>query len=186
MNHDFEELYASKEQVWSGNPNENLVATVQGWTPGAALDIGCGEGADLKWLHEQGWQVTGVDPAPTAIERSRTACPEAELHVGTFEDLELGQFDLVFAGYVPLAKDAGNKLKATLKPGGTLILLHHEFPGHQKPEDYLMPHNAPELLGDEWDIEIIKKPRHVSHGDGKHHKDDLLLKATVRELEESS
>lgn len=184
MNHDFEELYASKDQVWSGNPNENLVAAVKGWQPGSALDIGCGEGADLKWLREQGWQVTGIDPAPTAIERSRKACPEAKLHVGTFEELNLGSFDLVVACYVPLAKDSGEKLKKALNPGGTLVLLHHEFPEHQAPEDYLMPHNARELLGDEWDIEITKMERHVTHGNGKHHKDDLLLKATVRALGE--
>lgn len=180
MNHDFEELYASKEQVWSGNPNENLVATVTGWTPGTALDIGCGEGADLKWLQEQGWQVTGIDPAPTAVSRASRACPGADLFVGTFEELELGKFDLVVACYVPLAKDAGAKLKASLQPGGTVVLLHHEFPLHQAPEDYLMPHNARELLGDEWDMEILKKVRIVSHGEGKHHKDDLVLVARLR------
>ncbi|MFV8395282.1 class I SAM-dependent methyltransferase [Corynebacterium hindlerae] len=177
MSQHFEELYASKEQVWSGNPNENLVATVTGWKPGTALDIGCGEGADLAWLHEQGWQVTGIDPSPTAVQRAGKACPEASLHVGTFEELDLGTFDLVVACYVPLAKDSGDKLKASLKPGGTLVLLHHEFPEHQAPEDYLMPHNARELLGEGWEISVEKKARHVSEGHGKHHKDDLVLKA---------
>ena len=180
MHEQFEELYASKEQVWSGNPNENLVVTIEGWTPGTALDIGCGEGADLKWLHEQGWEVTGIDPSPTAIERAAKTCPAATLHVGTFEELQVGQFDLIVASYVPLAKDAGEKFKQALNPGGTLVILHHEFPQHQAPEDYLMPHNARELLGDEWEIQIEKKERHVSHGNGKHHKDDLVLIGRIR------
>lgn len=180
MNHNFEELYASKEQVWSGNPNENLVATVTGWVPGSALDIGCGEGADLKWLREQGWEVTGIDPSPTAISRAATACPEATLQVGSFEELELGAFDLVVACYVPLARDAGEKLARSLNPGGTLVILHHEFPQHQAPEDYLMPHNALELLGEGWEVTITKKERHVEHGNGKHHKDDLVLVARPR------
>ncbi|QGU01849.1 tellurite resistance protein TehB [Corynebacterium kalinowskii] len=180
MNHNFEQLYASQDQVWSGNPNENLVKELQNARPGTALDIGCGEGADVKWLHDQGWEVTGIDPSATAIERSAQKCPEATLHVGTFEELELGTYDLIVASYVPLAKDAGRKLKECLNASGTLVLLHHEFPQHQAPEDYLMPHNAEELLGDEWDLEITKKQRAVQHGNGKHHKDDLLLTARVR------
>ncbi|AKK02963.1 class I SAM-dependent methyltransferase [Corynebacterium epidermidicanis] len=181
MNHDFEQFYASQDQVWSGNPNENLVNALGDVPPGTALDIGCGEGADVKWLHDQGWVVTGIDPSATAIERTRAKCPEATLHVGTFEELELGTYDLIVASYVPLAKDAGKKLKACLNDGGKLVLLHHEFPLHQAPEDYLMPHNAHELLGGEWDIKVTKKQRSVQHGKGKHHKDDLLLTATVRE-----
>src|SRR5699024_2786098 len=42
----------SEDAVWSGNPNETLVATVAEMTPGRVLDVGCGEGADAIWLAE--------------------------------------------------------------------------------------------------------------------------------------
>ncbi len=36
--------------MWSGRPNGRLVAEGAGLTPGRALDVGCGEGADVIWL----------------------------------------------------------------------------------------------------------------------------------------
>src|SRR3954453_24050271 len=38
--------YAESEQLWSGRPNGALVTEVAELTPGRALDVGCGEGAD--------------------------------------------------------------------------------------------------------------------------------------------
>ena len=34
---------------WSGRPNGRLLAEVASLTPGRALDVGCGEGADAIW-----------------------------------------------------------------------------------------------------------------------------------------
>ena len=42
----WEERYSGDEKIWSGKPNDQLVAEVSGLTPGTALDVGCGEGAD--------------------------------------------------------------------------------------------------------------------------------------------
>ena len=38
---------------WSGRPNGRLLAEVASLTPGRALDVGCGEGADAIWLARQ-------------------------------------------------------------------------------------------------------------------------------------
>ena len=46
----WDQRYASREQVWSGQPNSALVTEVTGLPPGRALDVGCGEGADAIWL----------------------------------------------------------------------------------------------------------------------------------------
>ena len=44
----WEERYAEADDaIWSGNPNESLVAVVSEMTPGSVLDVGCGEGADV-------------------------------------------------------------------------------------------------------------------------------------------
>ncbi len=43
-----------------------------GWRgEGRLLDFGCGGGAFLARMHEEGWQVTGLDVSPTAVNRVR-------------------------------------------------------------------------------------------------------------------
>ncbi|MDQ3431318.1 MAG: class I SAM-dependent methyltransferase [Actinomycetota bacterium] len=46
-----------------------LTAEVADLTPGTALDVGCGEGADAIWLAERGWRVTAIDLSAVALER---------------------------------------------------------------------------------------------------------------------
>ena len=43
----WDERYGSAGQLWSGEPNPQLVAQTAGLVPGSALDAGCGEGADV-------------------------------------------------------------------------------------------------------------------------------------------
>jgi len=38
--------------------------------PGRALDLGCGTGTNVAYLAEHGWDATGVDAEPVAIERA--------------------------------------------------------------------------------------------------------------------
>ena len=58
---------------WSGRPNGRLLAEVAGLTPGRALDVGCGEGADAIWLARSGWTVTAIDISDVAVSRARKA-----------------------------------------------------------------------------------------------------------------
>jgi SAM-dependent methyltransferase len=69
----WENRYRERSRAWSGKANPTLVAVVSGLTPGTAIDLACGEGADVLWLASQGWTVTGVDISPTAVERGREA-----------------------------------------------------------------------------------------------------------------
>src|SRR3954468_4007884 len=59
--------------LWSGQPNGRLVAEAAGLTPGRALDVGCGEGADAIWLAQRGWTVTAIDISDVAVSRARQA-----------------------------------------------------------------------------------------------------------------
>ena len=63
--------YRSAPAIWSGNPNPHLVADAGDLTPGRALDIGAGEGADAIWLAQRGWTVTAVDISGVALQRAR-------------------------------------------------------------------------------------------------------------------
>jgi cyclopropane fatty-acyl-phospholipid synthase-like methyltransferase len=47
--------------------------------PGRAIDLGCGTGTNVITLAERGWQVVGVDFAPSAIRRARRKIQRAGL-----------------------------------------------------------------------------------------------------------
>jgi SAM-dependent methyltransferase len=126
-----------EERMWSGNPNPVLVAEVTGLTPGTALDVGCGEGADALWLADRGWKVTGVDISSVALKRAAAQGESQGLAVEwrrldlLAEPLELGSFDLVSAQFMHLPgglrRPLYARLAAAVAPGGTLLLVGHDF-----------------------------------------------------------
>ena len=136
----WDERYRSAERLWSGEPNAQLVAQTAGLTPGDALDVGCGEGADAIWLASQGWTVTATDISAVALDRAsahaagrgdeiagRISWRQADLFTW---DPGSQQYDLVSAQfmYLPEAelKSLHRRLAAAVRPGGTLLLvLHH-------------------------------------------------------------
>lgn len=86
----WDERYRESTRIWSGNPNTALVREVEGLTPGRALDLGCGEGADAVWLARWGWRVTATDISRVALERAAEHAAEAgvrELVDWQFHDL---------------------------------------------------------------------------------------------------
>ena len=68
----WDERYHAADQVWSGRPNATLVSEAEGLTPGRALDVGAGEGADAIWLAERGWDVVAVDISSVALNTVAT------------------------------------------------------------------------------------------------------------------
>ena len=57
---------------WDGHPiAQNLQDLVENCRAGKALDLGCGTGDSSIYLAQHGWQVTGVDYVPTALEKAR-------------------------------------------------------------------------------------------------------------------
>ena len=68
----WDERYRTRTQLWSGNPNPQLVREAGGLKPGHALELGCGEGADAIWLAHHGWTVTAVDVSAVALERAQS------------------------------------------------------------------------------------------------------------------
>jgi thioredoxin reductase/protein-L-isoaspartate O-methyltransferase len=131
--------YGSAEQIWSGNPNPQLVAQVADLAPGSALDVGCGEGADAIWLAEHGWQVTAIDISSVALERAVKRAREAGHKIAERIDWQQAdvvkwdpaphQFDLVSAQFMHLPRPAREalhrRLAAAVRPGGTLLIVGH-------------------------------------------------------------
>jgi SAM-dependent methyltransferase len=61
--------------------------------PGRALDLGCGTGTNAITLARSGWQVTGVDYVPQAINMARDKAVKAgvavEFHLTSVTDLSM-------------------------------------------------------------------------------------------------
>jgi SAM-dependent methyltransferase len=68
-------LYRLGWRVWErSTPAADLLALVEGacaLPPDRALDLGCGSGTDSVYLAAHGWEVTGIDIVPQALELAR-------------------------------------------------------------------------------------------------------------------
>lgn len=150
----WDDRYRSADQLWSGQPNPQLVAQTADVTPGDALDVGCGEGADSIWLASRGWTVTAVDISSVALDRAAAhAAARGEKiarriswRQGDLLSWDPGsqQFDLVSAQfmYLPEAglRSLHRRLAAAVRPGGTLlIVLHHPDSMHAGPGSHAGP-----------------------------------------------
>jgi SAM-dependent methyltransferase len=97
----FEVWYRLGRPPWdTGVTPPEIVALVEGRTPGRALDLGCGTGTNALYLARRGWDVVGVDFAQRAIDLAkRRAAGTAGVRFlrGDVTDLpELGVFDLAY------------------------------------------------------------------------------------------
>jgi len=133
--------YAERDRIWSGEPNQALVLAAESLRPGRALDLGCGEGADAVWLAERGWQVTAVDISSTAVTRAKAFAAgrgiKEDQITWVVEDLSswepTGPFQLVSACFFhsPVDFPRATVLKraaAAVAPGGDLLIVGHAEP----------------------------------------------------------
>jgi 2-polyprenyl-3-methyl-5-hydroxy-6-metoxy-1,4-benzoquinol methylase len=95
--------------------------------PGTLLDVGCGDGTFLAAMARRGWQVSGIDFDPVAVEAARTVLG-LDVHVATIESVAArGQtFDVVTASHViehvPDPIEFLSHCRRLLRPGGRLVL----------------------------------------------------------------
>jgi SAM-dependent methyltransferase len=135
----WDERYQSSSSLWSGHVNPHLVAEASGLTPGSALDVGCGEGADAIWLAQQGWHVMAVDVSAVALERGAAHALKVSAEAaGRITSLHADliawappamSYDLVSAQFIHLPKDQRGvlhrRLADSVVPGGTLLIVGH-------------------------------------------------------------
>lgn len=72
-----------------GSPKSNAAAIAfVGLGDGVRfLDIGCGPGAALEEARDQGAVVAGIDPSSSMVRRAARRVPEAEVKVGSAEEI---------------------------------------------------------------------------------------------------
>jgi SAM-dependent methyltransferase len=72
---DWDAMYREGTPAWeTGAPATELVRTLDEGviSPGTTLEVGCGTGADAVYLARRGFEITGVDCSPLAIERAHS------------------------------------------------------------------------------------------------------------------
>ncbi|MFA5597729.1 MAG: class I SAM-dependent methyltransferase [Pusillimonas sp.] len=125
-----EEAYAERF-AWM----ERIFAAGNVPTAGKLLELGCGAGNMGVWLAAKGYDVAGVDIAPTAIEwaneKARTAASSARFFVGSvleLNDFADCSFDIVVDSkcfHCIIGEDRNTFLKEAsrvLKKGGYLLI----------------------------------------------------------------
>ncbi|QKW08345.1 class I SAM-dependent methyltransferase [Streptomyces sp. NA04227] len=197
-------LYNDSDRVWSGLPNHALVREAGGLTPGRALDLGCGEGADAIWLALEGWQVTGVDISRTALDRAERHAADKGVDGDRIDwqrhdlatSFPAGPFDLVSAHFLHSPGDLPReavlrRAAATVAPGGVLLVVGHAgWPAWAVDPDHDVHFPTPqevfaalELPEEEWELlvsETYERPAARPDGTMGTRRDNTLKVRRLR------
>lgn len=200
----WDERYTGGESVWSGKPNPQLVAEVAGLTPGTALDVGCGEGGDVIWLAQQGWQVTGADFSAKGLARAAQHAQEAgvtdrtgwwQVDARKFDAREFDaagrSYDLVTTHFLHLPDgrmvEAVGRLAEAVAPGGHLLVVGHSPAAHftQLSESHrnamFLAKDLLSGLPDDFEAVVVEqRPRSVTRDDVTVEIDDSTFLARRR------
>ncbi len=158
--------YFSRPPWDTGISPPELLEFISNHPAGRAIDIGCGTGTNVITLAQHGWQVTGIDFAPRAIQlaKRKTKNIKADLFVGDATQLKgiNGPFDLAldmgcFHG-VPNKSDYLNQLDRVLAPNGFWLLY-----GFFKPDPNL---SGPGLIPTDIDLIQARGFHQLSRQDG--------------------
>ncbi|GAA1159433.1 class I SAM-dependent methyltransferase [Ornithinicoccus hortensis] len=182
----WEDRYRTHPGAGCHPPSPHLVGLTADLPAGTALEAGCGEGGNAVWLARQGWRVTAVDIAPSALDRGRRYAGEqgptvadrirwVESDLTTWQPPDDGPgYDLVTSHYVhpegPF-EDLAIRLASAVAPDGLLVLVGHDTadahsaqhaPGHAswRPDDI-----AQALDVADWEVlEAGTRTRTAGHG----------------------
>jgi SAM-dependent methyltransferase len=195
-------FYGNADAVWSGNANPHLVTEATDLSPGTALDVGCGEGADALWLARHGWRVTAIDISTVALRRAAAHAESADAEAAariTWTQADLDDwvpteksFDLVSAQFMQLPsaqRDAvWRRLAGSVAEGGSLLVVGHHIsdlgtsPKHPMPDMFYTSDEVAAVLDkDEWDV-VVSENRPADHSDshGMTIEDTVLLARRAR------
>ncbi|WP_028660234.1 class I SAM-dependent methyltransferase [Nocardioides insulae] len=197
--HGWQERYAGEDQIWSGDPNPQLVTEAAGLTPGTALDVGCGEGGDVIWLAQQGWRVTGADFSANGLARAARHAEQAGVaertdwwEVDARDFAADGRtFDLVTTHFLHPPNggmvEVARRLTEAVAPGGHLLVvghapseLHQQMGEQHRRAMFLAADLLPALPEDFEVLVVEQRPRRVTREGVTIDIDDSTLLARRR------
>ena len=120
-------ILTSAKPTFNTKPNAFLVEMTRGIPAGKALDVGMGQGRNALYLAQQGWDVTGFDPAEKAVAAAKAEAARLGLKLTTFtvgsEEFDFGKdrWDLVVLSYVSL-RHLVPRVFDSIKPGGRVVV----------------------------------------------------------------
>src|SRR5712691_4828824 len=120
-------ILTSPQPAFNTKPNSILMEITNARKPGSALDVGMGQGRNSIWLAQQGWDVTGFDPAEKAVALALENAQKLGLHLKTEikgrEDFDFGErrCDMIVLSYAG-GREMTDAIQRALKPGGILVI----------------------------------------------------------------
>ena len=120
-------VLTSPTPSFNTKPNAFLVEMTRGVTPRNALDVGMGQGRNAIYLAQQGWTVTGFDPADKAVAAAQAEAKRLGVNLTTLvmrdDQFDFGkeQWDLIVLSYVTL-RHLIPQIYDALKPGGLVVV----------------------------------------------------------------
>lgn len=128
----WDQVYLSPDGKVPVNPSTLVLEATANLKPGAALDVGMGNGRNAIYLARKGWKVTGVDISQAAVKQAQSEAAklkvEFDARAGDVEHMDLGRgkYDLIICMYIHMVpiRNARKFIEA-LKPGGVIIVEGH-------------------------------------------------------------
>lgn len=124
----WDKVFAGSDPIFIQRPSAVVMSAIEGRRPGAALDIGMGQGRNSVYLAAQGWDVTGFDPSSEGVRIARTNADKAGVKfralVARDDEFEYdsNRWDLIVMTYVrDLNQGDAERFWKALKPGGILV-----------------------------------------------------------------
>jgi SAM-dependent methyltransferase len=120
-------ILTNPKPTFNTEPNAFLVQIAKSRKPGTALDVGMGQGRNAIYLAQQGWTVTGFDPADQAVAAARDRAQRLGAKLTTVvaddEHFDWGRdrWDLILLSYVGAREMAADVIDS-LRPGGVVVI----------------------------------------------------------------
>ena len=122
-------VFASSDAGFNRKPNAFLMKSVEGKTPGTALEIGMGQGRNTIAMARLGWDVTGIDISDEGIRQAVAEAKKQNVNIhavlASADDFDYGtnRYDLVYATFEhQIVTNNAAKVVQALKPGGMVIV----------------------------------------------------------------
>ena len=156
----WEQRYQEGRTRWDlGRPTPVFVRLLESGEappPGTVAALGCGTGHDVLLFARHGFEATGFDFAPSAIEAGAAAAKAAGLEArARFEQTDIFDLPARYAG----AFDYIEVARRILKPGGRLIGDFFIGPSEDGPPFAATPEAIQRYLAPSLTVERMDEPR---------------------------